>query len=264
MGLIRHVRTPRMVALVGALGALALLLGWSFGTNMKAEAHIPHPGLNYSIEAVGEDGCDTTEGDAICYIDPGTEFTLNVTLDALPDDIPSYEGFDVYLQYTGLTSGDDADAQAYWPDCGFPVAHFEAGLVAAGCSIGIEPGTPSVYDGIMLTNSFTCSESGTISLAQGDNKTDLLGTISEHHAESEGTLETLDITCGSPPTPTPTSTAVPATDRPIPTALPATGTAGVDQDGGTGAGIWLAIAALMTLAAAGIGAFGWRFAGSAR
>lgn len=259
MGIMKHVRTPRLWAVAVALGVLALLLSWSLGTNMKAEAIIPHPGLNYSIEAVGEDGCDTTEGDAVCYIDPGTEFTLNVTLDALPDEIPSYEAFDVRLEYSGLTSGDDADAQAHWPDCGFPVAHFEAGLVAAACAIGIAPGTPSVYDGLMLTNSFTCSESGAISLVHGDGKTDLLQGVDPnlHHAEGDGTMETLNITCGDPPTPT--STAAPPTPA-IPTALPEVGTAGADQGGSTGAGIWLAIAALMTVAMIGLGAFGLKYA----
>ncbi len=263
MGLVRRIRTPRLVALAGALGVLALLLSWSFGTSMKADAHIPHAGLNYSIEAEGESGCDTTEGDAVCYIDPGTEFTLNVTLDPLPSDIASYEVFDVRLEYTGLTSDDDADAAAYWPDCGFPAAHFKAGLIAAGCSIGFEPGTPSTYTGLMLTNGFTCSESGTISLVHGDGQTDLLGTISEHHGEGEGTRETLDVTCGDPPTPTSTA-APPATPTALPATLPGTGTAGLDQDSSAGAGVWLAIAALMTVAIVGLGAFGWRKARSAR
>lgn len=258
MGIMKRMRTTRVVALAGALGALALLLTWSLGTSMKADAHFPHPGLNYSIEAEGESGCDTTAGDAVCYIDPGIEFTLNVTLDALPSDIPSYDGFDVYIQYTGLTSADDADAAVYWPDCGYPAVHFDAGLVAAGCSIGIDPGTPSTYAGLVLTNGFTCSESGTISLVHGDGQTDLLESVPNHHAEGVGTLETLDITCGDPPTPT--STAAP----PIPTALPGTGTAGLSQDGGMGAGVWLAIAALMTLALVGLGAAGWRTARKSR
>lgn len=258
MGLLRGIRTPRLVALAGALGALALLLSWSFGSTMKADAHIPHTGLNYSIEAVGEDGCDTTEGDAVCYIDPGTEFTLEVTLDALPSDIPSYEAFDVRIEYSGLTSAGDADANAYWPDCGFPAVRLDAGFVAAACSIGIDPGTPSTYTGLMLSNTFTCDASGAISLAHGDGKTDLLQTISLHHAEDADTMETLAITCGDPPVPT--ATAAP----PIPTALPGVGSAGPSQDNGPGTAVWLAIAALMMVAVGGLGAFGWRNARSAR
>ena len=255
MGLFRHIRTSRLVTLTGVLGAMALLLTWGVGMNMKAHAVIPTPGLNYSIEAVGESGCNTTAGDAVCYVQPGKEFTLNVTLDPLPSDIPSYEGFDAYLTYTGLTSADDADAQANWPDCGFPAVHFEAGLIAGGCSIGIEPGTPSTYTGLMLSNTFTCSASGAINLVAGDGKTDLLATVSDHDAEGEGTMETLNITCGEPPT---------ATPPPIPTALPGTGTGGGASDSGSSTVLWLTIAVLMTAAIAGIGAFSWRSARSAR
>jgi hypothetical protein len=108
----------------------------------------------------------------------------------------------------------------------------------------------------MLTNTFTCDASGTISLVAGDGKTDLLETVSEHHAEGEGTMETLNITCGDEPTPT--NTPAPA----VPTALPGTGTAGVEQ--GTGTDVWFAIGALMTIAIVGLGAFGWRSVRSTR
>jgi hypothetical protein len=222
---------------------------------MTAYAEIPNPGLNYSIEAVDQDGCDTTAGDAVCYIEPGSDFVVEVTLDALPDDVASYEGFDIWISYTGLTSADDADAQAHWPDCGFPAANFDAGLVAAGCSIGIDPGTPSTYDGLMLSNTFTCDASGTISLVAGDGKTDLLETVSEHHAEGEGTMETLNITCGDEPTPTNTA-------APVPTALPPTGTAGADQSDSANA--WFVIGGLLAAAVVGLGAFGWRNARSTR
>jgi hypothetical protein len=253
MVLLRRIKTPRSVALAGALGALALLLGWGFGMNMKADAHTPHPGLNFSISAEGQSGCDTSAGDAVCYIAPGTEFTIDVMLGALPSDVPSYEGYDTVINYTGLTSADDATT-SMWPDCAFPASFFDAGKVAASCAVGIPPAGPSTYTGVIATNTFTCSESGTITLAGTLGNTSLDETNALLH--SEGADETLNITCGSPPTPT--ATAAPA----IPTALPGTGTAGVDQSGSTG--IWLAIAALMTVAIVGLSAFGWKYARSAR
>ncbi len=252
MGFARRFRMGSLVALSGVLAAIALLLSWSFGS-MDAHATIPAPGLNFSISAEGESGCDTTEGDATCYIDPGTEFTLSVTLDPLPSDIESYEGYDIYISYTGLTSADNASPADNWPDCGFPVTHFEAGIVAGGCSIGIDSG-PSTYTGVLLANDFTCSDSGTISLVAGDGSTDLLETVSEHHAEGAGTLETLNITCGSPPT---------ATPLPVPTKLPGTGTAGPDHDGSSGSGLWLLIGVLVA-GAAGAGVIGRRLARAAR
>lgn len=255
MGLPKRIRTPRPVAVAGALGVLALLLSWGFGVNMRVHADTPHPGLNFSIEAEGEPGCNTEAGDAVCYIDPGTEFTVNVVLGALPDNIPSFEGYDTVVNYTGLTSADDATTDM-WPDCAYPAVFFEAGKVAASCAVGIPPAGPSTYTGVIATNTFTCSESGTITLAGTLGNTSLAETNALLH--SEGADETLNITCGDEPTPT--ATAAP----PIPTALPGTGTAGAGGSGGTDAGIWLAIVALMTVAAAGLGMFGWKYTRSAR
>ncbi len=259
MGVMRNIGTPRLVTLAGALGVVALLLGWSFGTSMRVDAQTPHAGLNFTITAEGESGCDTSEGDAVCYIDPGTEFVLSVELGDLPSDIPSYEAFDIVINYTGLTSADDATTES-WPDCGFPASFFEAGKVAMSCAIGIPPAEPSTYTGVLGTNTFTCDESGTITLANvGMGNTNLLQGIGFQFAEAAD--ETLDITCGDEPTPT--NTAAPPTVA-LPTALAPTGTAGVDQDGGTGTGVWLAIAALAIIAVAGMSAFGWRSARSVR
>ena len=256
MGFARHVRIRRLVALGGALGAIALLLSWSFGT-MSAQAHTPHPGLNFTLVAEGQNGCDTSGGDTVCYIDPGTEFALNVVLESLPSDIPSYEGYDIVIEYTGLTSGDDASMSS-WPDCGFPATFFDTGKVAMSCAVGVPPAGPSTYSGVIGTNTFTCDNSGTITLRHGTGNTILTQILSSQHAEGEGTGETLNITCGSPPTPT--STPQPA----VPTALPGTGTAGPDHGGSTGTGLWIAIGVLLAAGAAGVGVFGRRFARVAR
>jgi hypothetical protein len=251
MGLMRRIGNRRLVAMGGVIGALALLLGWSLTMNFKADAHTPHPGLNFTIEAVGQQGCDTSNGDHTCYIPPGTRFTLNVVLEDLPNDIPSYEGYDVVLNYTGLSSADDATT-AMWPECGFPAQFYAAGKVAFGCTIGLPPAGPSTYTGIIGTNTFTCTNSGTISLPAGDGNTILTETLGTQHAEGAGSSETLNITCGSPPPPT--ATPGPA----VPTALPGTGTGGVDQGNGGDAVLWITIGVLLIVGLAGLATFGRR------
>lgn len=259
MGLRGHLRARGLVALGGLVGALALLVAWSFGIAMHAEAHTPHEGLNFTIEAEGsQTGCSTSQGDAVCYVLPGSTFTLDVMLASL-GDIPSYEGYDIVVDYTGLTSADDASSSS-WPSCGFPAQFFQPGKVAIGCTIGLPPAGASTYTGVIATNSFTCSNSGTITLHHGSAYTILTEAVGVQHAEATDSRETLNITCGVAPTPT--STVPPTPGQP--TALPGTGTGGADQDGGTGAGLWVAIGVLLTVAIAGAGVFGWRFARVAR
>jgi len=229
---------------------------------MRADAQTPHEGLNFTITAEGEDGCDTSEGDAVCYIDPGTEFALSVELGELPSDIASYEAFEIVVNYTGLTSADDATTDS-WPDCGFPASFFEPGKVAVSCAIGIPPATASTYTGVLTSNTFTCEESGTITLANvGMGNTSLIAILGSQYTEAAD--ETLSITCGDPPTATNTAGPQATTAPPVPTALPPTGTGGIDQNGGTSAGIWLAIAGLAAFAVAGLSAFGWRNSRSVR
>lgn len=248
-----RLRTRRLVAFGGVFAvALALFLSWGL-TTVRVSAHSPHPGLNFTMTAEGEEDCDTSAGDTVCYIDPGTTFTLNVTLDSLPDGVSQYEAFDVTVEYTGLTSADNAST-ASWPDCGFPAQFFEEGLVAMSCAIGIPPAEPSTYTGLLGTNDFTCDESGAITLRHGEGNTNLVEAISLIHGEGAGTAETLSITCGDRPTATPPPTATP---RP---GLPPSGSAGAAE--GSDSGLWAAIGALLAAAAAGLTVFGWRFARS--
>lgn len=251
-----RIKSLRLVTLVGALGALALLLTWGFGAT-QTSAQTPSPDLNFTIEADGESGCDTSDGDAVCYIDPGTEFALNVTLDEVPEEVTSYEAIEVVIAYTGLESADDGNTDA-WPDCGFPATFFEPGRLAMSCALGLPPAEPSTHMGLIATNTFTCSESGTITLLNvGAGNTSLTQMVGVQYAEEAD--ETLDITCGDPPTATNTPEPAATATVAMPTALPGTGT-GTEAGGGTSADIWLAVGALGLLAVVGLSTFGWTFA----
>jgi hypothetical protein len=245
--------------LAGALGVAAAAFAWSFGA-AQTHAQTPSSDLSFTIEAEGESGCDTSGGDAVCFIDPGTEFALNVTLDELPEGVDMYEACEVVISYTGLESADDGSAEA-WPDCGFPATFFEPGRLAMSCSIGIPPAGPSTYTGLIASNTFTCTESGAITLQNvGMGNTSLTQTVGSQFAEPAD--ETLTITCGDEPTAT--STPGPDTGTPaLPTGLPPTGT-GMPNDGASSTALWFAVAALLTLAAIGLGTLGWKAARSAR
>jgi hypothetical protein len=255
-----HVRMRRLVASGSALLiALALLAVWSSGM-ARVSAHSPHPGLNFTVSVPSVPGCTTAQGNAPCFMQPGTAFTVNVTLGALPADILSYEGFDILLSYAGVTSADNAST-ASWPDCAFPAIAYDTGLVNVACTIGVPPAGPSTYAGLVATDDFTCAQSGTISLAQGVGSTDLIEAAGTVHAELDG-HDTLTISCGAPATPTPTRVPTP-----MPTPMPvlgSTGSAGtLSGGGGNGsAALWLAMAALLTVAGAGFVVFGRRFAHS--
>jgi hypothetical protein len=247
---LEHV-SGRLVAFGGALLAVAALLLISIAQTASPAFAEPHPGLNFTASVPGYPGCNTSQGDAQCYIPPGTTFTVNVTLDPLPSDIPSYRGYDIKMSYTGLTSADNAST-AMWPDCGYPATYFEAGLVNMGCAVGLPPAGPSTYSGLVGTNDFTCSQSGAITLLQGDGDTDLNQDIGMVFSEA-GTGEVLNITCGSP--------AV-STATPLP-RLTASGSAGsLSQADNHAVAQWLFIGSLMSLAAASLVVLGRRFARS--
>ena len=238
----------RSLLVFGAAGlaAVALLAVWAVGSTGRASADEPHPGVNYTMSAGGFSSCNTSQGDAQCYIPPGTTFTLSVTLEPLPSDIPSYEGFDITLEYTGLTSADNASVDS-WPDCGFPATGYDPGRVVMGCSVDVKPAPPSTYTGLIGTNDFTCSQSGAITMLHGSGPTDLLQNVASIFSEP-GDAETLNITCGSPPTPTP-----------LPTLVSSGHGGAFNHPGSNGNGPWLAIGSLLALTGAAA-ALSWAFA----
>ena len=249
-----HSKSRGLVALGGALVVMtAFLLALSTGSSRHALADA-HPGINFTMAVPGYAGCDTGMGDAQCYIPPGATFTVNVTLGALPADVAGHEGYDIKLAYNGVTSLNNASV-AMWPDCAYPAYTYDTpGVVQMGCSIGADA-ADSHYTGLVGTEGFTCAQSGAITMQHGSGATDLFQSLSQILWEP-GAGETLNITCGSPPTPTvpPTATHVPG--------LSSTGSGGAlgHSDNNETMALWLVIGSLATLSAAALAAMSWRFA----
>jgi hypothetical protein len=275
------------VLATGILAAIVLgLIGARLG---PASAHEPHPGLNFYIAVHGVPNCDTKSGDGSCDLLPGTVFVIDVYLDPLPSDIPSYEGFDIGLSYSGVTAQQDASTDA-WPECGFPAKSYDTpNVVNFACAMGLPPAGPSTYSGLIGTNSFTCDQSGSIATVHGSGsgKTDLIENVNTlAHSEDPNTTETLTINCVAngitpiPNTPRPGSTsAAPSTLPPTGQAkatatakatAPANGTPGPIQvaGGGGGGGLSAGVIAIIVIAAVvvagGAGFFGWRYLQSRR
>jgi hypothetical protein len=223
LALTKEVATVRIPITV-----LALVLGGTlaaFATD-QASAHEPHPGLNFSISVDGVRDCNTRHGDANCAIPPGETFIVKAHLDALPDDIPSYGGFDILLIYEGVTPLQDADTSV-WPDCVFPATYYaldfatfeeRPDIVAFGCAIGVPPAGPATYAGTIGKNSFVCHRSGRITLLHnGISATALVEPSASglgKHSEGQDSRETLNITCSDVlPTRTSAAPGLPSTGQ---------------------------------------------------
>jgi hypothetical protein len=204
-------KQPTRIAL---LALAALLVGAVSAMSIRnAAAHAPHPGLQFSIGIPTVQGCNTRASDVTCTLPAGQNFVVEVSLDHLPDDIPSYGGFDLYTEYAGVTPLQDAKNDV-WPDCGFPAASYDAdGVVIWGCAIGLPPAGPSSYIGPVGTITYTCTQNGSISLVHGDGDTDLVEAVLAHpdptpaesivHEEGNFTREKITINCGQVPANTP-------------------------------------------------------------
>jgi hypothetical protein len=260
------VRGGRLALLGATIAATAALALWAL--TGAASAHEPHPGLDFSAAATGAgiSDCDTTGGDTECILEPGQTFTIEVSLDEIPADEPEYGGFDIIINYTGVTSMDNASTDS-WPDCEFAATHYEPGVVAMACAIGVPPAEPSTYTGVIGTNDFECTDHGSVALVAGTGNTDYVSPDLAIHAEGAGTAETLTIFCGEPPTPTPGAPG--ATNTPAgpaatptagarPTALPGTG--GGTSTGGSDATLWMVFGAVLAAGAAGCTGLAWKFA----
>ncbi|MEX0786130.1 MAG: flexitail domain-containing putative surface protein, partial [Dehalococcoidia bacterium] len=165
------------------------------------------PGLSFYL-AVDADGnttndCNTNTGPTHCFVDPEDEFDLKVYLSSVPF---SYTGLDFFVNHTGVTSNFSPDT--VWPSCIAEVSFYFPIATSWGCVSGVAPPVPtSSFTGLVGTNSFTCDESGSVSLVHGVHDTTVLVNSNLKLVEGTGSSETLDITCGDPtatPTPVPT------------------------------------------------------------
>ena len=233
---------PLRAMTLAALGALIILSGLAL---RHASADEPHAGLKFSLQVQSVPGCNTRASDVTCTLPAGQPFVLEVWLDALPDDIPSYKGYDLYVEFAGVRPGTDASTDI-WPDCGFPVSYTGAGFLAWGCAIGIPPASPSSWIGPIGTVTFTCAQSGSLSLRHGHRGgyTDLVqDAVSGNppqdvsYAEGADTRETITINCETLPVSTPgvVTRGTPGGPGPSPQQLHATATpvGGTPQPGQT-------------------------------
>jgi len=251
------------------LAVTALFLTWGHRVSGDVAAQVPAPGLDFSMAVSGVAGCDTTEGDAKCFLDPGSSFTVEFYLNSLPDGATGYQGYDAYVTYTGVVSQDNLTTDE-WPDCGFPAQFSPPGgqAIRWTCVVGVDV-PPSAYTGLISTLGFECTDEestdNTINLVHGETDTSINAVRGEvplgQAAEGAGTLETLTINCGEPPPPT----EPPAGETPgaTATALPTTGDAtGLSEGDGGSTGLWVTIVVLLAAAVSAVGLFGWRYARS--
>ena len=188
---------------------VVLILSWRGADDGQVAAHAPHAALNFSI-AVDVNGdttndCSTNGGPLGCSLATGSSFTLRVYLNNLPNGVPSYEGFDIYLEYAGVTSKNNASS-APWPNCANAASSYSSGTVTFGCAVS-SGAPPSSYVGLIGTSAFNCPATpatGTITLTHAVGKTQLIESgSSSAHAEGAGTTEGLTINCGTGGGPTP-------------------------------------------------------------
>jgi len=192
----------KLLASMALLAAFGLLITTGGRLAQRAAADIPadyRPGLQFSLDIKELTDCTTRVRDPTCTLAPDSTFTLEVKLDALGQGVPQYEGYDIFLRYAGVTPNQDASMDD-WPDCGFPASAYDRpGIIGMGCAIGVPPAGPSSYTGVIATNTFKCTQSGTITLEHGSGETDLVQTISSIHAEID-TEETINVLCATVPT----------------------------------------------------------------
>jgi len=188
-----------------ALAVAALALVWGGGP-APAAAHSPHPGLDFSIgiDTNGDtiDDCGTKVGQpAKCTLPTGSTFQLKVYLNSL-GGIPNYGGFDINVEYSGVSSNNNPDASS-WPDCVFQANDTSLpGVVVWACAIGVPPAPDSTYTGLIGTTDFNCTTNGSVTMVHGvevsqKNTTELVENIAEFpkHAEGQLTTEALTINC---------------------------------------------------------------------
>ncbi len=238
-----------------AVGLMLLVVFYGRDSSKKASADDGHAGLNFSIGAplstlTGPgtatptstntpgggtptatpvpDTCSTFSGSPNCTFALNQVFRVRVYLKSLPTGVSSYEGFDVQLNFSGVTfverpndsqsASPDAGANptvgGNWPNCVFEAYGTLPGVLTFGCAIGVSA-SASTYTGRIATADFQCpavNGFATVTMVHGTaGSTSITEFGSTKHAEGPGSgtpgaPESLSITCGSPPTATKTNT----------------------------------------------------------
>jgi hypothetical protein len=158
----------------------------------------PMTGLDFSIaiDANGDGMPDCGTGadqPRECRVAPGSAFQVVVSLNALPPNVPGYDGFDATLNFAGVQS--DGTWTPLWPDCAFPAQSSDTPkYFIFGCTVGIKA-APSTYAGPIGSASFTCDGNGSVTLVHGPDITDILDQFNSL-AEAQTGGETLAVTCG--------------------------------------------------------------------
>jgi alpha-tubulin suppressor-like RCC1 family protein len=208
----------------------------------------PQSGLDFSlgidVNGNGTDDCRTKPSSPTkCTVPEGGTFALKVYLNSLPIGVPGYTGFDVVVQYAGVSAKNHVSV--VWPDCSFPVAFYGASFFAFGCNIFAGLFT-SAYTGPIGTNDFNCTAPGTITLLHGSGNTGLLLDASTYRYEGQGTSESLVINCGGAPPPVGgISRGAGVAGRPLEAPAPAGSSAGLLRTGAAAfAGVAITAAAL--------------------
>ena len=220
-----------------AVTALLLVTLLGRGGGDVARADDGHPGMNMSIGVdtggTAADDCSTLAGTTNCSVPLNGTFRVRTYLNTLPLLVTSYEGFDIQLNFSGVTflnqpnnatnpspdAGASPTVGGNWPNCVFEASGVQPGVLIFGCAIGTSS-SASTYTGRIGTSDFQCpgvNGFATITMVHGiAGSTSIIEFGSTKHAEGTtpdvpGAPESLSITCGTPPT---------LTNTPSPTLTP--------------------------------------------
>jgi alpha-tubulin suppressor-like RCC1 family protein len=160
----------------------------------------PMQGLDFSlgVRVGNSEICNTrTAGPSKCIISSGSAFDVTVSLDSLPANLAAYVGFDAYVDFAGISS--KGAATVVWPDCSSPVTNYQTTAVLFGCNIFAGRFSTS-YTGPLGNVAFNCTQSGTVTLREGQGGSDLVDAqLRSYFANGQ---DVLTINC-VPPTATP-------------------------------------------------------------
>lgn len=181
----------------------------------RADAHAPHPGLDFSMEidTNGDTANDCGTGDTeshSCTVALNAPFRSREYLNSL-GDIPAYRGLQLHFGFGGGVTP-ASDPESLWPGCVGPTFYYgsaygvQTDFGHASCAVA--GSSPSIaYTGLAGQIFFKCASDGTVDLMHGafPAHTELTEIDTTRHAEGVGTDEVLTVTCTAP-APYPTDT----------------------------------------------------------